>query len=88
MDKSAVSQSKNRGDHASNMKTPGSRKEQSSLKEQDGCVKPDGTFTFEYDKVVHSHNYQDIRDIPTGGYVKSKILRNFDPNDSIINMDK
>ena len=54
----------------------------------DGCVNPDGTFSFEYDKVVHSHNYQDIRDIPTGGYVKSNILRKFDPADNVVNMSK
>ena len=29
---------------------------------------------FQYDTVVHAHNYEDIRDIPTGGYLKSPII--------------
>ena len=43
---------------------------------------------FQYDTVVHAHNYENIRDIPTGGYLKSPIIQQLDPKDAIANMSK
>lgn len=41
----------------------------SAQKVGEDCIQPDGTFKFQYDPVLHAHNYEEIRGIPTGGYL-------------------
>ena len=55
--------------------SPGS----SDARGPDSSSQTKGQLKFHFDPVVHAHNYEDIRDIPTGGYLKSPVLQKVDP---------